>query len=73
MLSVRVTSARKGDSTEAGATLSQAKERFGELETAVADQGYQAQAKAEASRLGMALQVIEKKRARRVSRSSPGA
>src|SRR5215210_1225978 len=35
VLSVRVTSARKGDSTEAGPTLSQARERFGELETAV--------------------------------------
>src|SRR5215210_6351154 len=73
VLAVRVTSARKGDSSEAGATLSQARERFGELETAVADQGYQAQAKAEASRLGMALQVIEKKRARKASKSCPGA
>jgi len=73
LLSVRVTSARKGDSSEAGPTLAQAKERFPQLETAVADQGYQAQAKADASRLGLALQVIEKKRGKRVSRCSRGA
>jgi hypothetical protein len=33
----------------------------------VADQGYQAQAKTEASRLGMELQVIKKRRTKRVS------
>jgi putative transposase len=73
VLALRVTSARKGDSTEAGPTLSQAKERFGELETAVADQGYQAQARAEARHLGLALQVIEKKRARKASKCCHGA
>ncbi len=65
LLSVRVTSARKGDSSEAGATLAQARERWVELETVVADQGYQAQAKAEASRLGLSLQVVKKRGSKR--------
>jgi hypothetical protein len=73
VLAVRVTSARKGDSSEAGPTLCQAKERFGELETVVADQGYQTQARVAATRLGIALQVVKKKRNRRASRSCPGA
>src|SRR5215213_2337979 len=73
VLAVRVTSARKGDSPEAGPTLSQARVRFGELETVVADQGYQAQAGAAATRLGLALQVVKKESARRAFKCSPGA
>lgn len=73
VLALRVTSARRGDSSEAGATLAQARERFAELETVVADQGYQAQAKAAARRLGLSLQVIQKKKAKKASKSSRGA
>ena len=73
ILAVRVSSAQKGDSPEAGPTLAQAKERFAQLEATVADEGYKAQAQAAAEALGMPLQVVQKKRARRASRSSRGA
>ena len=73
LLAVRVRSAQKADSPEAGPTLVQAKERFEQLERVVADQGYQAQAHAAAQALGLSVQESKKKKAKRASRSCPGA
>ena len=73
LLAVRVTSARKADSPEAGPTLAQAKERFEALEASVGDGGYQVQAQQAAAQLGMPLQVVKKKKAKKASRSCRGA
>ena len=56
-----VNSAREGDSTEAGPTLTQAEERLREPKSIVADQGYQAEAKAETTSLGIAIDVARRK------------
>ena len=73
ILAVRVTSAQKGDSPEAGPVLAQAKERFEKLEATVGDEGYKLQARAAAARLGMPLRTVKKKKAKRALRSCPGA
>ena len=70
---MHVRGAHKSDSAQAAAVLAQAKGRFAELEHVVADGGYRRQAHNAAEQLGMSMQALKKRKAKRAFRSCPGA